>query len=452
MSGIAVAALVVAGCLSATPKAMVDDTVGGDVSADGPAGADGTGDPGAPDDPGPQQETIGPTDAAAEEIEPDCGFQIASFTLQDERSHLRVGELAHFEASVPTDLGITVWFTADGVPAGAEFMDHGDGTADLGVNDQAKKSHTALVTVTLHAKRLDCELTRTKTVKVVGTVWATETGDGVVRVFRSDGASLGIGLPSGKTQQPCSLLELGKNRVLVGSFFQGGAEVYDLDGGWLYSFDTKDADGTSLFTSAMGARAAMLHAADGDVWLAGWDNRIVVFADDGAAARGRYKRTVDLDSYKYGSLTINSLVDLGGGKTVMVYDQSLPWSWMQLNATGDVEIEKFGNNSSELELRLAYAARAGDGLVVGGTVQQNGYVARVNRNGILEAKSSYLADFKPEYGLVALGRGVLVTTGQNGKIANSLVYFDQDLVPVVAPTFSGDKTGQYRGLMVLGGN
>ena len=31
-------------------------------------------------------------------------------------------------------------------------------------------------------------------------------------------------------------------------------------------------------------------------------------------------------------------------------------------------------------------------------------------------------------------------------------YFDKDLVPAVDPTFSGDKTGQYRGMMVLGGD
>ncbi len=434
-----------AGCLSASPKSVAGDV---DDAAVGAETGDDAVQPG--EDPGLGADA--PSEAAPEAAEPDCGFHV-TFALQDDRTHVRVGELAHFEAKVvETDVAVTLWFTADGVPEWAGFADHGDGTADLGVDDQPKKAHTTPVTVTMHAKHLDCELTRTKTVKVVGTVWATEVQDGVVRVFRNDGTSLGIGLPSGKTQQPVSVLELGPNRLVVGSFYQSGGEVYDLDGTWLYSFDTKDGAGQPLFTSSTGGRASMLHAESGEVWLAGWDNRIVVYTDDGAANQGRYKRTIDIDSYQYGNLTIDSLVDLGG-EVVLVNSYSLPWSWMVLTAKGEIDIEKWGNNTGDLALKLAYAARSAEGgLVAGGTVQQVGYVVRVNANGILEAKSPYLADFTPEGGVVALGAGVLVATGQNGKITNSLVYFDKDLVPAVDPTFSGDKTGQYRGMMVLGGD
>jgi hypothetical protein len=450
--------LAVSACLSATPGGNESDVPGTDVPGD--AG----GDPQAPDpgeDPAPgwdlplaDPEPDGSVpDLPAEEVEPDCGFAITSFTVQDGRTHLRMGELAHFETVVDAQgAQVTVTYTAEGLPSWVAFEDHGDGTADMEALSQTVKSRTTPVTVRMRASHLDCAIERTITVKVLGTVWATEYGANVVQVFRSDGTFIGQGIPSGLTSDPWCLLELGPDRILVGSRHKIGAEVYDLDGNHLYSFDTVDQGGGGLFGGS-GAYTAIRHRPDGDVWIGGPYGMILVFEDDGAGKKGRYKKTLEFDYYRFGNIQPESLIQLGNDKTAMVYQYSIPWSMVLMDTKGDVENAKFADNSNELKLVLEQGAVAGDGFVVGGRVQQSGFLAVVRQNGIMDRHSGPIADFVPEYGVVAFGQGFLAATSQlPSTVHDSIVYFGADLVPVVDPPFSGDKTGGYRGLMVLGGN
>ena len=214
------------GCLTAVQKGPGQDATEPDPGDDTVTPWDVSGDPGhtpdqvtpadgvAPDQAPPDD--VQPADLPPEEVEPACDFQVSSFVVQDGRTHLRVGEMAHIEARTSAE-GIPITFVADGVPDGANFVDHGDGTCDLEVKDQTMKSRTTAVTITLHATHLGCEVVKSVSIKVVGTVWATEIDHGVVQVFRSDGKFLGQGVPSGKTSDPWSLLELGPERILVGS-------------------------------------------------------------------------------------------------------------------------------------------------------------------------------------------------------------------------------------------
>ena len=471
-------ALLAAGCLTAVQKAPAQDVsdaaapdegsdpgVSWDVPGDSAQPADTSGDPGTPDEviiptdgavsDQAQPDDVVPIDIAPEEVEPDCGFQITSFAVQDDRTHLRVGETAHVTATTNPATSVTLSFTADGVPDGAVFSDDGNGTCHLVVNDQTIKSRTAAVTITLHAKRLDCEDVRSVSVKVVGTVWATEIDRDVVQVFRSDGKFLAQGIPSGKTDDPWSLLELGPGRILVGSRHQVEAEVYDLDQDYLYPFDTKDGDGNDLYSSIYGAFTAIRHQPDGLVWVGGPPDRIIAYADDGVADKGRYKATLYLDTGDLNSTTRESLVQFGNGKTAVVNAMSAPWSMFLLAANGDLDQASYGDNSDELKLivRQAALAGAGDMLAVGGYIQQSGYVAILNQGGTKVKASAPFPDFIPQFGIVAFGEGFLAATDyENGKIVDSLVYLDSDLVPQEDPVFSGTKTGAYRGLMVLGGN
>lgn len=412
-----------------------DETGPGDVGTDGTVAADLA------------MEGTVPGDGTVVDVVPDpgpqCPFEVA-LEVDAGVTHVRIGQEARVRGRVVSHDGAAPALELFVEPAAAQawVTSPADGEAVLRVDDADVRFRTTPVTFRLKATGGTCTLEREVTVKVLGTVWVAENGGDVVQAFRSDGTFLGQAIPSGLLEDPWSLLELPGDRILVGSRHKAGAEVYDLDGNHLYSFQTEDPrDGTTLF-SIWGTYAAILHQPDGAVWIGGRDGQTMIFGQDGT-----WKRSVLWD-YQWSNLQVEGLVQLPDGRTLALSNSSIPWSMVLLDGQGQVEVGRFGDNSNELKLVVEGVALAGNRLLVSGTANNKGFVARLKTNGILEKVSAPFDDWTPENGIVAFGPGCLVSTAQT---SDSVVYVGSDLVPDPV-AFTGEKSGLYRGLVVLGGN
>lgn len=420
------------------------DPWGKDLPHADPGGKDAP--PGDFADPGTQDPGAADLDAGPGEPDPGPGcpsFAIKAFGIAGGKTHVRHGETAQVVATVeshgetPT-LDVTV--SPPAMAASFQGDGHGGGTFRFDAPvDQAFR--TTPVTFTLKAAAGGCTLDRTATLKVLGTVWVTERGSDVVQVFRSDGVFIGQGIPSGLLDDPWSLLELAPDRILVGSRYNPGAEIYDLQGEHVGSFDTEDSKGQILF-SVYGAYTTIRHQPDGLIWVGGPRGVILVFDD-----QGHYQKTIYLEDY---TIEAESLMQRPDGTTVLVYDSTLPWSMVLLDKDGQ-QVQKFGNNSNELELDVFRAALAGDRILVGGQAYGKGYLARLKLTGTLVDHSGPIADFKPEYGIAPFGDGCLAVSSVQGTNDTPIHFFGPDLRPDPTP-FNGAKTGSYRGILVLGGN
>jgi len=423
-----------------TPIADLPDTSVEDAAEPVDPGPDGT----ASEDPG-EDGTLPGDDAldVQPDLGPQCPFEVA-IEVDGGLTHVRIGQEARVRGRVVSrgDVAPTLDLSVEPASALDWITRPADIEAFLRVDTAVFRFRTTPVTFRLTATDGQCTLHRDVTVKVLGTVWVTEDEANVVQAFRSDGVFLGQAIPSGYLADPWSLLELPGDTVLVGNRNKAGAEVYDLDGNHLYSFQTEDPkDGTTLF-SIWGAHGAILHQPDGAVWIGGRDGQTMIFGQDGV-----WKRSVLWD-YQWSNLQVEGLVQLPDGHTLAYTNSSIPWTMVLLDDQGQVEVGRFGDNTNELRLVVEGVALAGNRLLVSGIANNKAFVARLKQNGILEKMSAPISDWMPDTGILAFGSGCLVSTAQ---VHDSVVYVDHDLVPDPAP-FTGEKTGLYRGLIVLGGN
>ena len=227
--------------------------------------------------------------------------------------------------------------------------------------------------------------------------------------------------------------------MLVGnhSSRNGVIHAFDLEGSHLYTFDDETPEGSTLF-SIYGADDMMLHRTTGQVWSAGKRAEVLIFDVDGS-----YAETIYMENYHVEG---DSILQLDDGTVVLGLDTTISWALDLLTSEGE-HISGWGDNDAELKLRVHKIGRAPTGrVIVGGHLNSKGYAALLRQAGQLEFHSGPIEDFIPRWDIIAFGSGFLATSDQD-----SVVRFDANLA-VVDTSFTGDKTGRYRGMMVLGGN
>lgn len=391
-----------------------------------------------------------PQDVAPDVPAPGCPtFTISSFGLDGGPKWLHFGEQAHLSASVVADGAPTLSVAVSPPFMSAFFTDEGGGAGTFAVDQVDETFRTTEVSFTLTVADGGCQVQKTAKVKVLGNVWVTEINVDVVEIFRSDGSYLGQGIPSthfkagSGSGDPWSLLELSTDRIAVGSRHQDGVEVFDRHGVWQYAFDTADKDGARLY-SIYGAYAMMRHAPSGKIWVGGPSEKLLVYEEDGS-----YVKTIH---FNFQGPDAECLIPLANGHTVMCTDSTLPWELWELDEAGEI-IGGYGDNSGTVKLSIHRGAMAASGqLVFGGSVGAIGssFLVLLKPAGQLTKQSPPIQGWKPQYGITPLGDGFLVATGQTGSNDMSLARFDANL-DLVTDAWT-DRTGNYRGIMVLGGN
>jgi hypothetical protein len=148
------------------------------------------------------------------------------------------------------------------------------------------------------------------------------------------------------------------------------------------------------------------------------------------------------------------MLQLPDDTVLAIQDTTLDWSFFLFDVAGKY-LGDWGDNSNELKLELNRMALVPDDrLVVAGRVggaTNKGHLALLKLGGQMVKKSAPIAEFYPNYGLVALGDHIL--TGGEVSATNDvpLALFDKDL-NLVNAAWNGAKIGSYRGMLVLGGN
>jgi|GEM_PF-3312864 len=470
------AAALLAGCLVVEKKDRFEDTHGGsdtttDVGADSvepdvPGPGDDTtpqpdttpGDTVTPDTPPadvppndtPDTPDTHPADVPPEEVTPACpGLGIDSFGVVDGKRYVVFDEEAlvggqYHAAGTPT-------VTLDVSPASAQpfFTKTGPAQGAFHVDDVPLDFATTEVTFTLTVSNASCFEQRTAKLKVLGNVWVAETSADVVQVFRSNGAFFQQGIGSTFLEDPWELIQVAPDRIGVGNRFKGGVEVFDLEGTHVSAFQTENADGTYLY-SVYGAYALMHHRPDGHVWVGGVRGQILDYLVDGT-----YKKTIWVNDYSTGDLNPKDLLQLPDDTILAIQDTTLDWGFFLFDKAGKY-IGDWGDNANELKLEVNRMALNADGtrVAVAGEVgypTNKGYLALLKLGGQMVKKSQPIAEFYPSYGLVAFGEGFLTVGEVAATNDTPLALFDKDL-NLVNAAWHGDKTGSYRGLLVLGGN
>ncbi len=390
-------------------------------------------DPGAPTDPGGQ-----PTCAA---------FTVRSFGLVGDKSHVRFGE----KASVTADIDgapQTVTVTVEPQSMAPFFTDLGGGSAELTVTQVDETFRTTPVTFKLHASAGGCSVEEEATVKVIGNLWVSEIGADVVQCFRSDGSFVMQAVSSTYLEDPYSFYELEPDKILVGNHSKKQAviEVFDRRGARQYAFDYEEEQSGATLFSIYGADTIIKHPTTGEIWVGGPREYLLVFDEAGSFKEKLYF------GYSYSNLEPNSLVPLADGTTVIVPESTLDWYLFLMDAGGEI-IGRFGNNSAELELEIKVGAVADDDHLVftGKTGAGDGYVTLLRNTGQMVKQSARTEDVVGRWGVIAFGEGFLVITDRSGTNDNKLAYYDSEL-NLVNESFTGDKLGRYRAMMILGGN
>ncbi len=407
---------------------------------------------GAPTDTHPAD--VDPTDAPAdvlpEEVTPVCpGLGIDSFAEIHGKRYLVFGETATLHGEVHS-AGPDPMVNIEVLPPSmAAFYDKtGPATGEFTVVDVPVEFATTEVTITLTVSNSSCFVQRAVKLKVLGNVWVAETSADVVQVFRSDGAFLLQGIGSTFLEDPWELLQLAPDRIGVGNRHKGGVEIYDLDGVHVGAFQTEDADGAFLY-SIYGAYAMFTHRPDGHVWVGGVRGKILDYLVDGT-----YKKTIWVNDYQTGDLDPKDLLQLPDDTVLALQDTTLDWGFYLFDKAGKY-IGDWGDNDNELELEVNRMALTPDNrVVVGGEVgypANKGYLALLKVGGQMIKKSAPIAEFLPSYALVAFGDGFLTVGEVGGTNDTPIALFDKDL-NLVNAAWNGEKTGSYRGLLVLGGN
>jgi hypothetical protein len=415
---------------------------GGAGTDPGPPPSDPGGSPvdpgGSPSDPG------SPADPGGE---PGCApFTVRSFEVAGGLAYARFNQKITVQAQID-GAPQTTTVTVEPQSMAAFFSDLGGGTAELQLTQVDETFRTTPVTFKLSVAANGCSVEREASVKVLGNLWVTEIGADVVQCFRSDGSFIMQAVSSTYLRDPYSLYELGPDRILVGnhSLKQSLIEVFDRRGVRQYGFEHEEENGTTIF-SIYGADTIMKHPTNGEIWVGGPRGYLVVYSDDGT-----FQRKLHL-GYSYDNLEPNSLVSLADGTTVLVPETTLDWYLFLLDPEGEV-IGRFGNNSAELEIEVKVGAVANDSHLIftGKSPGGDGYVTLLRNTGQMVKRSERTEDVIPRWGVMAFGDGFLVITDRSATNDNKLAYYDSEL-NLVTESFTGEKLGQYRGMMILGGN
>lgn len=440
------------GCLSSPSRSGGKDSVAPDpgspdeevVDETGGESGDETGEDtgaGTPSDPGDDPgEDPGVSDPGPADSGPKCPtFRIVQFGPQDGVRYARHGEVAALTATVEAPGGTPVLeVSADPQLPGAGFQGDGQGGGTWSFDGSALTFRTTPVTFTLTVSDGGCQDSRTAVVKALGNVWVADHATSTVQVFRSDGTWIGQGIANTYLSQPHSLLELPGGRIAVGARLKKGAEVFNLDGDHLYSFVTANELGENQY-SVYGANTMILHQPEGNVWVGGVRERILVHGQD-----GQWLKSIDLG---FQGPEIQSMVQLADGNVVYATDTSLDWYLVLIDGQAK-EIGRWGNNKSTMDFVVDSIALAPDNRVLAiGAADWDGkgFVARLKANGNLEKHSPPL-DFHPESGVAALGDLVLSSKNDQKQIA----LYDRDLNLVTA-TWTGSQESDWKGILVLGG-
>ncbi|NOZ00649.1 MAG: hypothetical protein GXP54_02010 [Deltaproteobacteria bacterium] len=447
------------GCLSAQKKSPDDVNVGTDAADTGkdatlpPPDIKGW-DPGIlPQDSGPdhsykdnpvQSDHMG--DVGGSDLH-DAGcadFRILSFSAAGGLKYAVFDQQVDITANVESS-GPAPSVQVDFQPASlsAYWHDTGNGNGWFRQTAADEKFATTEVTLKLKVTGGGCTDEATYAFKVLGSVWAAEYGGDVVQVFRSDGQFIVQGIPTTFLNDPWSLIQLAPDRIGVGNRHKDGVEIYDLDGTHVGAFDIVDDKGSNLY-SIYGAYALMRHQPDGKIWVAGPRGKLLIYEPDGT-----FLDYVYLDIYPAGELQGEDLFQLPDQTSVIVGDKTLSWDMYLLDIDGK-PVGKWGDNSQELQLKVYRAASiAGGGVAVSGKVGlaiNKAVLAILKPGGQMVKQSAPVPDFLQSYDILPFGDGYLVSTDQ-GSIAR----FDADL-NLVTSSWTGAKEGDYRGLMLLGGN
>lgn len=448
-----------AGCLSVQKKSAddggkADTMIAADLPADQtmpPPDVPGWGPGTQPFDSGSDmmnKDTVVGQDLAGPDLYdpgPGCtGFKVLSFGAVGGKKWAVFDEQVDIAASVEsTGAAPTVQVEFQPAALSAFWHYNGNGNGWFRQTTVDEKFATTQVTVTLKVTDGQCSDAVTWSFKVLGSVWAAEYSGDVVQVFRSDGEFLVQGIPSTFLNDPWSLLQFAPDRIGVGNRHKDGVEVYDLDGTHVSAFDTIDDKGSTLY-SIYGAYSMMRHQPDGRIWVAGPRGKLLIYEEDGT-----FLEYVYLNPWPAGELQGEDLLQLPDQTTVIVGDKSLSWDMHVLDADGE-PIGEWGDNSEELQLRVYRIAPTVDGKVaVSGKVGlaiNKAVLAILKPGGQMIKQSDPNPDFLQSYDILPFGTGYLVSTDQQ-----SIVHYSADL-NVVNASWTGSKEGDYRGLMVLGGN
>lgn len=143
-----------------------------------------------------------------------------------------------------------------------------------------------------------------------------------------------------------------------------------------------------------------------------------------APVDGTYKKTIWVNDYQTGDLDPKDLLQLPNDSVLALQDTTLDWGFYLFDKAGKGEV---------------------------GYPASKGYLAILKAGGQMIKKSAPIAEFYPSYGLVAFGDGFLTVGEVGGTNDTPIALFDKDL-NLVNTAWNGEKTGSYRGLLVLGGN
>ncbi len=363
---------------------------------------------------------------------------MSSLVVGDGGGYIRFGQDVQV-VSVIEGTGVTATLSVEPASVAAFFTDNGDGTGTFLQDEVDTTWQTTQVTFSLAVEVGGCEETYQVSAKVLGNVWVA-LKQGVVDVFRSDGVFLTQGVPSTYLDDAWSVFQLDDETVLVGQRWADGVEMFDLDGNHVGSFDTKDPEGQYLY-SVYGAYTIMRHQPDGRLWVGGPRDKILVYDD-----AGTWLETIDL---WWDSIEVEDLVQLPSGDTILI-DDSYSWELRLLDEAGE-DIGDYGDTeSTEIKLTTAAATLGHDGKVLlagrSGSPATYGRLVLLKQAGQFVKASELFEDFEPDYGVVTFGNGYLGATD-----AGTLVEWDADLA-IIDAAWTGEDTGDYRGLMVLGGN
>ncbi len=472
LTGIVMAALLAAGCLSATPKTLADDGLPDDSVADPGAGPDGSVDLGAPEDPGPQDDPGTQPDPgadvagdpgadpagdpgapdAADPGGPDCGFQA---TFESDRDWVAWGEAAQLSWTVTGDAPDLVNVTIDAPFPGNLLQKGVEGSATFLWKQVADASfRTTPVTLRLKADKGDCHVEIPVTVKVLGNVWVTlYTGE--VQVWRSDGAhDAAWGWDIAANQHfgtPWCLAELPNGHVAIGNHAPADpskpVEIFSLAGTWLGSFDTYDPkDVQHYLWSGSGAHALLVHGSE--VWVGGPNGVVLVFDTD-----GHYLREIPLT---WGNAAAESLVELPAGEVLVVLGGGTPkpgWDLDLVGTDGKAKGRPSLDAADAQDLAVWHGAMARPGeLIFGGESNGDGWLVPMGLDFHSTSSSTFYGGPIPKYGIAGFGDGYLAVVQETGGAGqDSVIMLDGVLKPSATP-FMPPLYNGYRGLIVMGGN
>ncbi len=384
-----------------------------------------------------------PGEGESEEIPQECqDFAIAALTVSGGKTHLVYGEEAFLTAEVPDDAENLVYIVE---PASMEpyFTDQGSGNGLFSVTNEGEIVRAETVTITLKAGRGDCTATKSVVLHVLGDILAADSDSSTVEIFRSNGAHLRRAAGSTYLSGATSLIELPGNRFGVGSLYEIGVEVFDLEGNHQFSFDTEDEHGADLYGPGYGVTALVHHRPDGRIWATGPRGKLLAYDTE-----GNYLESIVIANELYlPDYVPQDMIQLPDNTTVTVGANTWVWELYVYSENGTY-IGGWGDNEDSIKLRVKSLAVNADGNVLAsgkvGIPVNKGHVVLLSAAGILQKQSDPLADFDPESGAMAFGTGWLVCTS-----TDNIAHFDKDLNLVTA-SWAGTRNGRYRDLLMLG--